>query len=144
MIKVGPVAAQVGQDRMALIGELTSTLGESRVVASLDIGWVGAATGATVVDLAGVTDPAIAALPGGHTSKQIPATLLDTRGVDTLVLLLADGAEVGSAWYESHFARRVEQRVAMITRDEYQLATVSQGRLRYLVVRRTPTRQAAR
>jgi hypothetical protein len=144
MAKVGPAAARVGEDRMALVGDLAPVLRDARVVAALDIGWVGAATDASIVDLAGVTDPAVAALPGGHTSKQIPATLLDTRQVDTLVLLLADGAEVRGRWYESHFARAVEQRVAMLTREEYQLLAVSQGPLRYLVVRRSDTRQATR
>ena len=58
--------------------------GASRV-AALDVGWVGAATDADVVDLAGLTDPEIAALPGGHTSKRVDAMFLLARDPDVLV-----------------------------------------------------------
>jgi hypothetical protein len=59
----------------------------------------------TVVDLAGVTDEAVAMLPGGHTSKRIDDALLRGRNVDTLVLLA----------YPPHdeLAREVERRAAM-------------------------------
>lgn len=55
-------------------------------VASVDVGWVAAASGRQIVDLAGVTDPEVAVLPGGHTSKRLPLDFLERRAVDALVL----------------------------------------------------------
>jgi len=55
-------------------------------VASVDVGWVAAASGRQIVDLAGVTDPEVAYLPGGHTSKRLPLDFLERRDVDALVL----------------------------------------------------------
>jgi hypothetical protein len=49
---------------------------------------VGAATDADIVDLAGATDVAIAALPGGHTSKPVSAAMLLERNPDCLVFQL--------------------------------------------------------
>jgi hypothetical protein len=81
-----PQGRHVDGDRRDLIAKARPLLVTSRVVASLDVGWVGAATDADVFDLAGVTDPAIATLRGGHTSKRVdPAMLLD-RHVDTVVI----------------------------------------------------------
>ena len=56
------------------------------MVAALDIGWVSAATEATIVDLAGLTDPSIALLPGGHTSKRVDVPMLLDRGVDAVLV----------------------------------------------------------
>jgi hypothetical protein len=141
MLKVGPAAAGVGAARRAVIEELRGPLAGAKVVAALDIGWLGAATDATIVDLAGLTDPNIAALPGGHTSKAIPATLLDARGVDTVVLLLREGAPVAEPWTESAFQRIVERRVASIPGMEEAfspIATSHLPHLGYVVVRRKP------
>jgi hypothetical protein len=110
--KLGPVARDVGRHKLQLIATARPWLRPAQRVATLDVGWVGAATAATLVDLAGVTDPAIAMLRGGHTSKLIDPDLLERRGVDHLVLLLAPGAPVAQPWFESHFARVVEQRLA--------------------------------
>lgn len=145
LLKVGPTAAQVGADRLHLIDELRGALAGARVVAALDIGWLGAATPATLVDLAGVTDPAIAALPGGHTTKRIPVGLLDARGVDTLVFLLPPGEPLRDPWTTSRFARGVEQYVASFPHmdDEYAPAAVgSAPHLRYVVLRRVSARPA--
>jgi hypothetical protein len=76
-------------------------------VATIDIGWVGAATGAEIVDLAGVTDPEIAALPGGHTSKAVSGVLLTARHTDRLVLEL-DEQHSGE---DLAFARTTEARL---------------------------------
>ena len=122
LARVGLDARGVVATRAALIQEAKPILSGRRAVATLDIGWVSVATSGTVVDLAGLTDPAIAVLPGGHTSKRIPATLLAAREVDTLVLLrrrsateiAEDGGpyersvEVRMAqdpWVEGHFTR---------------------------------------
>ncbi|WP_437593861.1 hypothetical protein [Sorangium sp. So ce1000] len=140
MVRVGPTAARVGSDRLRVVEELRGALAGAEVVAALDIGWLGAATGATLVDLAGVTDPAIAALPGGHTTKRIPGALLDARRVDALVLLLADGEAPASPWTASRFARGVEQRVARLPGAGDAFAPVAVSgvpHLRYVVLRRS-------
>ncbi len=103
------------------------------------MGWVGAATDATIVDLAGLTDPEIAALRGGHTSKAIPEGLLDARGVDAVVLLLKEGEVLEAPWSKSFFARSVELRVASFpgVGEAFALAAESRApHLRYVVVRR--------
>ncbi|MCC6552148.1 MAG: hypothetical protein IT372_03880 [Polyangiaceae bacterium] len=138
-VRVGPTAARVGEDRLRVIEELGGALRGARVGAALDVGWLGAATDATLVDLAGVTDPAIAALPGGHTTKRIPPGLLDARGADALVLLLAEGEELRTPWTESRFARGVEQYVAGFPHLGEELAVAAVGsvpHLRYVVLRR--------
>lgn len=145
-VKVGPDAARVGADRLAVIEELRAPLRDARVVAALDVGWVGAVTDATIVDLAGVTDPTIAALPGGHTTRQFPVTLLDSRGVDTIVLLLHADEPVAVPWTESRFERGVEHRVAWIpdiAADFQPIAVSTRSPLRYLVLRRTRADTAA-
>lgn len=76
----------VQQDRAALIARARPVLASSKVIAALDIGWVGASTDATIVDLAGLTDPSIAVLPGGHTSKNVDLSMLLDRNVDTLIV----------------------------------------------------------
>ena len=141
LVKVGPSAARVGAARLAVIEELRAPLAGARVVAALDIGWLGAATDATIVDLAGLTDPAIAALPGGHTSKAIPPGLLDARGVDALVLLLKEGEPLVAPWSDSFFGRIVELRVASISGMADAFVPVAECRvphLGYVVLRRVP------
>ena len=79
-------------------------------VATIDVGWTGAAAPqASIVDLAGVTDPEVAALPGGHTSKNISGAFLTARSPDALVFQLAPGADADTA---PRFARNTEQRLA--------------------------------
>ncbi len=107
----GESARRVLGDRLALIRTATPALRAARQVAALDIGWVGVATDADIVDLAGITDPSIAMLRGGHTSKRVPEGLLRHRHVDHLVLL-ADGPVDGGALADAPWARAVEARVA--------------------------------
>jgi hypothetical protein len=78
-------ARRVADDRASLVAEARPLLEGAARVAALDVGWVGAATDADVVDLAGLTDPEIAALPGGHTSKRVDAMFLLARNPDALV-----------------------------------------------------------
>lgn len=113
----GLVGRHVVAQRGALIEAARPPLEGSRVVAALDIGWVGAATSADLLDLAGITDPAVAYLPGGHTSKRIDRALIRSSRVDGLVFLLAPGAKVAIPWWQSRFARTVERRVAWLMRD---------------------------
>ena len=103
---------QVLEHRRALIEAARPLLRGSRSIACLDIGWVGAATEAPLLDLAGITDPVVAHLTGGHTSKHVSNGLLENRGVDSAVLLLAPGRAPAPRWQESTFARNVEARVA--------------------------------
>jgi hypothetical protein len=142
-VKLGPDAARVGGERARVIEALRAPLAEAKVVAALDIGWLGAATDATIVDLAGLTDPAIAPLPGGHTSKQIPRNLLDSRKVDTIVLRLMEGRSVATPWNESYFASLVELRLSEIAGvgEEFQVVATSDiPHLHYVVVRRVSPR----
>ncbi len=107
----------VGDEREALVAAARPWLERARRVAALDVGWVGAATEADIVDLAGVTDPEIAVLPGGHTSKRVSATFLLGRRPDTLILYAPNGLPGGrlDAWRDAVYPRVVEARLA---RDE--------------------------
>jgi hypothetical protein len=130
----------VGAARRELIEAVAPSLAGAQVVAGLDVGWLGAATDATVVDLAGLTDPAIAALPGGHTSKAIPARLFEARGVDAVVLLLLEGKPVADPWTESYFGRAVELRVSELPGIGAEFSVVAVSRvphLHYVVLRRS-------
>lgn len=114
---LGPASSQVVAARRELVQSSSPLLAHSRHIATLDVGWVGAATNQSIVDLAGVTDLGIAILPGGHTSKRLPSDLLRRRDVDTLVLLLKPGhraVEVGEPLLGLEFARVVENRVATL------------------------------
>ncbi|AKT40703.1 hypothetical protein [Chondromyces crocatus] len=146
LVKVGPAAARVGDARTALIEALREPLSRAQTIAAVDIGWLGAAAPeATLVDLAGVTDPAIAALRGGHTTKRIPPTLLDARGVDTLVLLLREGEPLRIPWTASRFARGTELYLAHLPHIEEDFAPLIESRvpgLPYVVLRRVPPRAA--
>jgi hypothetical protein len=110
----GTEGRQVGTDRAALVEAARPLLAGFHRVASLDVGWVGASTEADIVDLAGVTDPSIAALPGGHTSKRIDARLLLERDTDALLLYAPSGLPDGrvAAWREGSYGRVVEARLA--------------------------------
>jgi hypothetical protein len=140
----GPAARGVWHHRERLIQLARPALAPAFRVASLDVGWVGAATRAPIVDLAGVTDPEVAYLPGGHTSKRLPQDFLVRRDPDTLVLLLAPGVGAAEAMSrpsrELHFARAVEQRVTRLEgADQYAPVTtlpLGGGSQLYLVLRR--------
>ena len=86
VVRAAPPGRGVHADRADLITRARPVLAGAHVVAALDIGWVGAATDATIVDLAGLTDASIAMLPGGHTSKRVDTSMLLDRGVDTVVV----------------------------------------------------------
>jgi hypothetical protein len=140
IVDTGLPARHVLGHRLALIEQASPALHGAKSVAALDAGWVGVATAASIVDLAGVTDPVIAALPGGHTSKRVPDQLLAGRGTDAWVLLLAPDAVPDADWRNSSFARAVEQRLAglPIAADFKLSAVLPLGgtRQRYIVVRR--------
>jgi hypothetical protein len=140
---VGASARRVFRDRAVLIEQLRGRVRPSDVVASLDIGWVGAAHQGTVVDLAGVTDPVVAGLPGGHTSKRIPPEMLASRGVTHMLLLLPSASPLppSEAWENCALSRAVEARLcrAEQVRSSFQLGGVvrSTDSLQYLVLERS-------
>jgi hypothetical protein len=103
----------VGAERDALVAAATPLLAGSRRIASLDIGWVSAATEADILDLAGVTDPRIAILPGGHTSKHIDGAVLVSLEPDAILLYAVAPPPDGlPSWRDAPFARVVEARLA--------------------------------
>jgi hypothetical protein len=108
----GTSGRSVGADRDALIASASPWLADTRRVAALDVGWVSAATEADIVDLAGLTDPEIAALPGGHTSKRIQARFFLSRDPDTWLVYAPEGlpGELGS-WRQARYPRAVEARL---------------------------------
>jgi len=147
IVRAGPAAAAVGPQRLALIDRFAPELRRARAVAALDAGWVGVATRSPVVDLAGVTDRAIASLPGGHTSKWVAAHLLIAREVDTVVLLLAKGEPLGQPWWNSRFARIVEHRLALmpLLRESFEVVAVNPSRtLGYVLLRSKERRPSHR
>ena len=132
---LGPEARGVGADRERLIAAARPVLANDPRIAALDVGWVGAASNAEVIDLAGVTDPEVAFFRGGHTSKQIPAAWLFARKPTAIVLLLARGAPLESPFQDSSFSRLVEQRVAALVASDYRpRTTLSLAGQRYVVL----------
>ncbi len=129
----------VTEDRQALMNEARSTL-EGHTVAALDIGWPSAVTEEAIVDLAGLTDPAIAYLPGGHTSKRVDGHLLLERAPDFLVLLTDHPATDDATWWQTSFSRAVEWRLAndALVRDSFVLRKkVKLRQWTYLLLERT-------
>ncbi len=129
----GPRGRHVMEERTALIERAVPALRGAKHVAAVDIGWVSAATEADIVDLAGLTDPEIAALPGGHTSKHVSGAMLLDRDVDMLVLwatALPDG------WGHAVAASLARDRVAVahyVPSEQLPLGTSGAG---YVLLRR--------
>lgn len=86
-VRAAPAGRHVTGDRASLVLAARPVLADAKVVAALDVGWLSAATSPRVriVDLAGLTDPDIAVLGGGHTSKRVDLSMLEARLVDTVV-----------------------------------------------------------
>ncbi|HEY1954963.1 MAG TPA: hypothetical protein VGH28_05110 [Polyangiaceae bacterium] len=82
----GPRGRHVMSEREDLIGRARPVLAGAKTIAAVDVGWVSACADVAIVDLAGLTDPDIAALPGGHTSKRVSGAMLLDRHVDAIVL----------------------------------------------------------
>ncbi|WP_394837545.1 hypothetical protein LVJ94_11615 [Pendulispora rubella] len=106
----GPAGRGVGDDRRALIELARPRLEALGSVAAVDIGWVSAATEAPVIDLAGVTDPDVAVLPGGHTSKRIDAALLLSKNPEALLFHVR--GPMPANWQDARYAYAVEARLA--------------------------------
>ncbi|HXN30387.1 MAG TPA: hypothetical protein VN894_00940 [Polyangiaceae bacterium] len=114
IVRGGTEGRRVGAERSALVGEARPALAGVPCVAALDIGWVGAATEAEIVDLAGLTDPDIAALPGGHTSKRVDSIFLLSRKPGALLLYAPEGlpGDDLEGWSGADYRRVVEARLA--------------------------------
>jgi uncharacterized membrane protein YhdT len=109
----GTSGRSVGPDRAALVATARPWLEGVQRLAALDIGWPSAATEAEIIDLAGLTDPEIAALRGGHTSKRVDARFLLARSPDALLIDAPRGLPPGglSAWQDAATPRAVEARL---------------------------------
>jgi len=115
LLFAAPAGRHIGIDRDELARRVAPLLADAKRVAAADIGWVSAATEADIVDLAGATDPEIAALGGGHTSKRIDGAFLLAKDPDVLVLYAETTDLPLARWREAPFPRVVEARLA---RDE--------------------------
>ncbi len=124
--RAAPQGVHVGSDRERVAAALA---GLPVPVAALDVGFVAIAAGdGLVIDLGGLTDRELAALPGGQTSKRIDLGMLEARGVRAVV-----------TWGE-HGSRIVEQRIVQDARfrehfDGRPVATLG-GRAVWLWTRR--------
>jgi hypothetical protein len=112
LVFAAPAGRRVGLDREELVLRMTPLLAGRERIASVDVGWLSAATEADIVDLAGVTDPEVAALGGGHTSKRIDGAFLLAKHPDTLVLLAPPSDLPLERWADASFSRVVEARLA--------------------------------
>ncbi len=110
VLRAAPAGRRVHDARKELVERARPELRSAEVVAALDVGWVGAATDARIVDLAGLTDPAIAVLPGGHTSKKVDTSMLLDRHVDTVVVYgeprIVERRLLASPLFAERFERR--------------------------------------
>jgi len=120
--RVGLPGRHVFDARAALIHEVSPLLAGSKQLAGLDVGWLGVATASDILDLAGITDPRIARLPGGHTTKKIPNSWFDSHQPDALIMLTAPGEPLRVPWGSTQFARGVENQVKRL--DYWQDCTV--------------------
>lgn len=135
-VGLAPASRRIYAQRRALEESGRRALAGAERIATLDVGWVGVATGAFVVDVAGVTDPSVAVLPGGHTSKRLDEGFLAARDVDA-ALALWDGERGG--WYRRNDARLAElaELAGFVRGAELPLAGSD---LRYVVFRRAAGR----
>ncbi|MDP9037332.1 MAG: hypothetical protein M3O50_21240, partial [Myxococcota bacterium] len=149
LVRGGAGGRRVGLDRGALVAAARPLLAGVPRVAALDIGWVSAATEADIVDLAGLTDPDVAALPGGHTSKRVDPMFLLSRHPDALLLYAhtgsPGGARRGGVYVpaDAEYTRAVEARLArdpVITRHFVEIAWLPLGGAGagYALLRRVP------
>lgn len=113
MVVSAPAGRHVQRDRKALIAHARPFVDDARSIASLDIGWPSAATEGAIVDLAGLTDPEVAVLPGGHTSKRVDVAFLLARKPEyVLVFVDKRASESLDAWRDALFTRVLEARFA--------------------------------
>ncbi len=143
-VRGGIPAQRILPTRLGLVRAARGVLSDRDVVAALDVGWLGAATEARIVDLAGLTDRGIARLPGGHTTKRVTWAMLADRGVTHLVLLRSPRDATEHRSDGGPFSRGVEE--ALLTHEPYLRehttiqAILRAGTLEYVVLRIIPDR----
>jgi hypothetical protein len=94
-------------------------------VGLVDVGYLGYASGLRVLDLGGLTDQGVAALPGGHLDKRIDAAFFARHAPDALVLHAARPPRIGEQGELSTLeGYPVERRVAALpeVRARYRVA----------------------
>ncbi len=102
---------RAGADRSVMIEKARPLLSSANRIAAVDIGWVSAVSEGTVLDLAGVTDPEVAALGGGHTSKRVSPAFLIAHGADAAVFFADLLPSTLDAVTPGAFPRVVERRL---------------------------------
>lgn len=107
-----PQLRDAGVARAKLIEQARPVLSSAHRIATVDIGWPSAITDEAIVDLAGVTDPDVATLPGGHTSKRIDAAFLLAKAPDIVLFYTDLVPDKLSAVTPNDFPRVVEARLA--------------------------------
>jgi hypothetical protein len=112
LVFAAPGGRHTGPDREVLAARVTPLVAGMTRVACADVGWVSAATEAEIVDLAGATDPEIAVLGGGHTSKRVDGSLLIAKDPDAVLLFAREPDLPVDRWREAIFPRVVEARLA--------------------------------
>jgi hypothetical protein len=112
MIFAAPAGRHSGPDREELAVRVAPIIAGLPRIASVDIGWVSAATEADIIDLGGVTDPEIAALGGGQTSKRVDGSLLLAKDPDALILYASAEGLPLERWREAFFPRVIDARLA--------------------------------
>jgi hypothetical protein len=83
-----PIARRSGELRQASATVVTTALHRRHCgsVATVDVGYLAYRGGLTVVDLGGLTEPAVARLPGGHLDKVVGPGFLAARDPDCVLL----------------------------------------------------------
>ncbi len=122
-----PRALDAGTARETRGVALARDLARFDRVALLDVGFLPSAAGLReVVDLGGLTDPAIGRLPGGHGSKQVEEAWLSAAPPDAIVLhsVVAPTVEEGRLQRFAGFP--VEHRIAAMgfVREQYRVERV--------------------
>jgi hypothetical protein len=94
-----PRVREAGETRERVGVELARVLAElagDAPVAMVDVGYLPWAGGFEVLDLGGITDPAIGRRPGAHLDKRVEPELLGARGVEVIVLRSFVAPRIGS------------------------------------------------
>ncbi len=141
LVKASPAGRHVMDDRARLVASARPLLQGVTAVAALDVGWPTAATDTTIVDLAGLTDPTIAALSGGHTSKHVGPLFLLERAPQILLFRTQSGADADhlGAWRDATYAYAVEARLVAsdLIADRYEpIAFLPLGPGGYVVLKK--------
>lgn len=122
-----PLAREAGALRDERASILRADLARYDRVALIDIGYLAYDTDLETIDLAGLTDPAIARLPGGYLDKRIEEGFLSGRDPDAIVLHAIEEPVVEGGVLDRYYTNQpVEHRVAALeyVRHEFRVARV--------------------